>query len=347
VSGARSIGPRVRLSVLDLSPIPSGSSASQALRNTIDLARHADAIGLHRYWLAEHHNAASLASSSPEIMIAEVASATARIRVGSGGIMLPNHSPLKIAETFRVLAALHGDRIDLGVGRAAGTDPKTALALRQSRELLGAEGFPAQLDELLAFLSREPDPETPFGPIKAVPLGISPPPVFLLGSGLEGAALAARLGLGFAFAHHIAPDHVISAMASYKEAFRPSRWASSPYAILATSVLCAASDEAAEDLLRCADLSFIRFGQGLRDLPLPSVAEARAYTFDADEDVFRRSSRERHVVGGPARVRDRLRAMVDATGADEVMAMSSIHDHEERKRSYSRLAEVMDASLEA
>lgn len=331
----------MRLSVLDLSPIPSGATAAQALRNTIDLARHAESVGLHRYWLAEHHNAGSLASSSPEIMIGAVAAATSRIRVGSGGVMLPNHSPLKVAETFRVLVALHGDRIDLGVGRAAGTDPKTALALRQARELLGAEGFPEQLDELMTFLSREPDPAARFGPIKAVPIGVTPPPIFLLGSGLEGAGLAARLGLGFAFAHHISPDGCVDAMRAYREGFRPSRGSPSPYAILATSVLCAESEGEADDLLRCSDLQFIRFGQGMRDLPVPSVEEARAYRFDSEEEVFRASSRERHVVGSPAVVAGVLTKMVDATGADEVMATSNIHDHEARKRSYTLVARAL------
>ncbi|MDF2693163.1 MAG: Luciferase-like monooxygenase [Labilithrix sp.] len=331
----------MRLSVLDLSPIPSGSSAAEALRNTIDLARHAEAIGLQRYWLAEHHNAASLASSSPEIMIGAVASATTRIRVGSGGVMLPNHSPLKVAENFRVLVALHGDRIDLGVGRAAGTDPKTALALRQSRELLGVERFPEQLDELMTFLTHDPDPAASFGPTKAVPLGVTPPPLFLLGSGPDGAALAARLGVGFAFAHHISPEGHVEALRAYREAFRPSRWSREPYAILATSVLCAEDDEAAEDLLRCADLSFLRFGQGLRDLPMPSIEEARAYRFDSDEEVFRQSTRTRHVFGGPARVKDVLSRMFAETGADEIMATTNIHDHEERKRSYSRVAAAL------
>jgi luciferase family oxidoreductase group 1 len=331
----------VRLSVLDLSPIPSGATAAQALQNTIDLARHAESLGLHRYWLAEHHNAGSLASSSPEIMIGAVASATSKIRVGSGGVMLPNHSPLKIADTFRVLVALHGDRIDLGVGRAAGTDPKTALALRQSRELLGAEGFPEQLDELMTFLAREPDPGARFGPIKAVPTGVTPPPIFLLGSGLEGAQLAARLGLGYAYAHHISPESYVAAMHAYREAFQPSRWFSEPYAILATSVLCAETAEEAEDLRRCADLQFIRFGQGLRDLPMPSVEEARAYRFDSEEEAFRASSRERHIVGTPDVVAEMLSGMIERSGADEVMATSNIHDHEARKRSYTLVARAL------
>ena len=334
----------VRFSVLDLSPIPSGSTAAQALQNTLDLARHAENLGLHRYWLAEHHNAGSLASSSPEILIGAVASATTRIRVGSGGVMLPNHSPLKVAETFRVLVALHGDRIDLGVGRAAGTDPKTALALRQSRELLGAERFPEQLDELMTFLTREPDPGARFGPIKAVPIGITPPPIFLLGSGFEGARLAARLGVGYAYAHHISPEDHVAAMQAYRSAFQPSRWSSEPYAILATSVLCAETDEEAEALRRCVDLQFIRFGQGLRDLPMPSVEEARAYRFDPEEEAFRASSRERHVVGTPDTVAEVLSKMAAATGAAEVMATSNIHDHEARKRSYTLVARALGIS---
>ncbi|OJY23801.1 MAG: hypothetical protein BGO98_17820 [Myxococcales bacterium 68-20] len=332
----------VRLSVLDLSPVPSGSSAAQAVANTLDLARHAESIGLHRYWLAEHHNAASIASSAPEIMIAAVAAATKSIRVGSGGVMLPNHSPLKVAECFRVLGALYPDRIDLGVGRAAGTDTKTALALRQARELLGAEAFPEQLDELMTYLTSDPDPASAFGPIKAVPTGVPAPPLFVLGSGLEGAALAARLGVGFAFAHHIAPEGYASAMRAYREAFRPSRWSSSPYAILATSVLCGADDAAAEDLERCAALGWLRFGQGLRDLPTPSIEEARAYRFDPDEEVLRRSARDRHIAGGPERVADMLLQMADASGADEIMAMTNIHDHAERKRSYDRVARAID-----
>ena len=331
----------MRLSALDLSPVPSGASAAQALRNTIDLARHVERLGFQRYWLAEHHNAGALASSAPEIVIGAVAAATTRLRVGSGGIMLPNHSPLKVAETFRVLAALYGDRIDLGVGRAAGTDTKTALALRQARELLGAEAFPAQLDELLSYLSHEPDPAERFGPIKAAPIGVTPPPVFLLGSGLEGARMAARLGLGFAYAHHIAPDGYVEAMKAYRDGFQPSRWLDAPYAILAAAVLCGATDAATEDLVRCADLSFLRFGQGLRDLPMPSVEEARAYTFDADEEAFRAASRGRSLAGTPPLVASRLRELASAASADEVMIVAGIHDHEERKRSYERIADAV------
>ena len=332
------------LSVLDLSPIPSGSTARQALLDTIDLARHVEALGYHRFWLAEHHNLAALASSSPEILIAAVAAATTTLRVGAGGIMLPNHSPLKIAEVFRVLTALHPDRIDLGVGRAAGTDPKTALALRQAAELAGAERFPAQLEELMVYLTRENDPATRFGPIKAAPVGVAPPPLFLLGSGVEGARLAAEQGLGFAYAHHIAPEGMAEAMRTYREAFVPSgskcAWPA-PRSILAVSAMCARDEAHAEDLLRCIDVGALRFAQGYRDLPVASIEEARAYAFDPDEETLRQGTRGRHVVGVAREVATALRAMAAEAEADEIMVVSGIHDPADRRRSYTELASIL------
>lgn len=331
----------MHLSVLDLSPIPSGSTARQALLNTLDLARHVETLGYHRFWLAEHHNLGALASSSPEILVAAVAATTTTLRVGAGGIMLPNHSPLKVAEVFRVLAALHPDRIDLGVGRAAGTDNKTALALRQAAELAGAERFSTQLDELMVYLTRENAPETRFGPIKATPMGVTPPPLFLLGSGIDGARLAAEQGLGFAYAHHIAPDGMAEAMRTYRRAFRPSRWWSAPRSILAVSAMCARDEGHAEDLLRCIDVGILRFGQGFRDLPIPSIEEARAYTFDADEETLRRGTRGRYVVGVADEVASALRALAAEAEADELMIVSGIHDHDDRKRSYTELAAML------
>ena len=329
----------IALSALDTSPVPSGAAPGQAARNTIDLARHLEAIGFCRYWVAEHHNAGALGSAAPEIMIAAIAAATTRIRVGSGGVMLPNHSPLKVAEVFRLLAALHPSRIDLGLGRAAGTDNQTALALRQSRELLSADGFTDQLDTLLGYLAHEPDPAVAFGPIKAVPIGIAPPPVYLLGTGVDAALLAARLGLGFAFNHAFAPGGTgyADALRAYREAFMGAK----PHAILAVNVICAADASAAEDLGRAADLASLRFGQGLRDMPFPSVAEAQAYGFDADEETLRGSMRASRIAGEPATVRDRLLELVERSGADELMVSTGIHDHEERKRSYDRLVAVL------
>jgi luciferase family oxidoreductase group 1 len=324
----------LRLSVLDLSPVPSGSSSTDALRNTIDLARHADALGFTRYWLAEHHNAASVASSAPEIMIGAVAAATTSIRVGSGGIMLPNHSALKVAETFRALHALHPGRIDLGVGRAAGTDKRTALALRRSKELLGADRFQEQVAELLALLGSDPDPSVPFGPLKAVPTGVPAPELHVLGASAESATYAGEQGLGFAYAHHFAPDGVAEALTCYRASFRPSAFRASPHAIVAVAMVCGESDAHAEELARSGDVALLRFGRGLRDLPLPSVEEARTVVFDAEEEQLRQHHRTRAIVGGVERVAEAIGTL----GADEIMVTSTVHDHEERKRGYTRLA---------
>ena len=334
--------PFAAVSVLDLSPVPSGSTPAQALHNTLDLARHAEALGLARYWLAEHHNAASIASSSPEVMIAAVAAVTRRIRVGSGGIMLPNHSALKVAETFRALHALHPGRIDLGVGRAAGTDNKTALALRRSRQHLGADRFPEQLEELFALLTSDPDPAARFGALKAVPTGVPVPELHLLGASVDSAAYAAEHGLGYAYAHHFSPGEAVAALTLYRREFRPSALRSAPHAIVAVAVVCGETDAHAEELASSGDVAWVRFGQGVRDLPLPSVEEARALPFDADEEKLRLLHRTRVVVGGPGEVGRILRALVQESGADELMATVGIHDHEERKRSYERIVRALE-----
>src|SRR6202050_2981571 len=213
-----------RLSVLDVSPVAAGSTSSDALRNTLDLAQLADRLGFTRYWLAEHHNTPLIASSAPEIMIGHGADVTRRIRVGSGGMMLPNHTPLKVAETFRVLEALPPGRVDLGIGRAPGTDSLTALALRRSRELLGADDFPARLQDLLTFLDHGFPPGHPLERIRAMPDDVPMPEVWLLGSSDFSAELAARLGLRFAFAHHIQPFPAIAALRMYREHFEPSEY---------------------------------------------------------------------------------------------------------------------------
>jgi len=224
------------VSVLDLSPIASGSTAGDALRNSLDLARHAEALGLRRYWLAEHHNAGGLACPAPEILIGQVAAATRSIRVGSGGIMLPNHTSLKVAETFRVLHALFPGRIDLGLGRAPGTDPRTAAVLRRSREAVVVDEFPEQLSSLMGYLDDDGPPRTTFGgPIRAIPTNVPSPEMWLLGSSEAGGALmAAERGLGFAFAHHINPDDSVRALRRYRDAFVPSSRRREPWAILAS-----------------------------------------------------------------------------------------------------------------
>lgn len=330
------------LSALDLSPIPSGSTAADALRNSIDLARHAEALGLRRYWVAEHHNAGGLACPAPEILIGQIAAQTASIRVGSGGIMLPNHTPLKVAETFRVLHALFPGRIDLGLGRAPGTDPRTAAALRRSREAVIADDFPEQLVSLTQYLDDDDPPRAGFsGSIRAIPLHVPSPELWILGSSeVGGALIAAQRGLGFAFAHHINPDDAARVLRRYRGAFVPSPRRPEPWAILAVSVICAETDDAAEALASSFELSMVWFLQGIRDRPLPSVEEARAYRYSEHEEPLRRGRRSHVLVGGVAQVRERLAELVEVSGADELMVTTHVHDHAARKRSYELVAEA-------
>jgi luciferase family oxidoreductase group 1 len=330
------------LSILDLSPIPSGFTAGDALRNSIDLARHAEALGFARYWLAEHHNAGGLACSAPEILIGQIAAATRTIRVGSGGIMLPNHTPLKVAETFRVLHALFPARIDLGLGRAPGTDPRTAAALRRSREAVALDDFPERLDELARYLDDDDPPRGGVtGTIRAVPTNVPPPELWLLGSSDTGAgAFAAERGLGFAFAHHINPDDAVRALRRYREAFVPSGRRRAPWAILAVALVCAQTDTEAERLALSGKLAMVRFARGIRDLPLPSVEEAESYRYDADEEAIHAARSRDALVGSPERIRDRLLALAEEARADEIMILTHVHAHEARKRSYELLAEA-------
>lgn len=327
------------LSVLDVSPVASGSSPQQALLHTVDLAQLADRLGYTRYWLAEHHNTSGIASSVPEVMIEHVAQATTRIRVGSGGIMLPNHAPLKVAETFRLLEALHPGRIDLGLGRAPGTDQLTAFALRRSKEAMRVNDFPEQLGELMAFLADEFPSDHPFRHIHAVPEGVKSPDLWLLGSSDFSARIAAELGLSFAFAHHIAPTEAVRAMRLYREGFQPSAALREPRAILALSVICASTDEEAEALASSVRLRFLRMEQGDRG-PIPSVEEARAYPYTESDLRRLDSARPRHQVGSPALVKRRMEELASETGATEIMALTIVHDHAARRRSYELLMET-------
>lgn len=325
------------LSVLDLSPVDAGSTGPRALRNTLDLARTADRLGYTRFWLAEHHNTAAVASSAPEIMIGQVAQATTRVRVGSGGIMLPNHAPLQVAEDFRVLEALFPGRIDLGIGRAPGTDQVTAVALRRSVEALGADDFPAQLAELRSYAGGGFPADHPFRSVVAAPADVPLPPVWILGSSLYGAQVAAALGLGFAFAAHINPDAAVPALRAYRDAFRRSGGLAAPHAILAVSVVCAPTAAEAERRATTLDLVFLGLRRG--DLgPLPSPEQAAAHPWTPEERAAARTARALRVVGDPDGVRARLLAMVEATGADEVMVTSMVHGHTARQESLELLA---------
>jgi luciferase family oxidoreductase group 1 len=326
----------VPLSVLDLSPVTSGASAAVALHNSLDLARFADRRGYTRYWLAEHHNLASIASTAPEIMIGEIAAQTQHLRVGSGGVMLPNHAPLMVAERFKVLEALHPGRIDLGIGRAPGTDPITSIALRRRQETGADDDFLERLQELLLF-EREGGGQHPFGRIRAMPTGVPLPPIWLLGSSNYSAELSAAIGVGFSFAHHFATHDAVAAMRLYRDRFRPSVWRQTPYAILAVAVVCAPDDAEAERLASTPDLGFVRRAKGEYP-PLASPEEAAVYPYTAAENALIRQNRARLVVGSQATVRARLGPLIEATGADELMVTSMIYDHALRKRSYELLA---------
>ncbi|HJU67213.1 MAG TPA: LLM class flavin-dependent oxidoreductase [Gemmatimonadaceae bacterium] len=323
----------IPLSILDLAPVASGSTASQALRNTVDLARLADDEGYTRYWLAEHHGMPSIASSSPEILIEHVASRTERIRVGSGGIMLPNHVPLKVAESFHTLEALHPGRIDLGIGRAPGSDPTTAAAMRP----FNAEQFAAHLAELVG-LSRGDFPiGHPFRNVRVIPADVELPPIWLLGSSGASARLAASLGMGYAFASHFSPTPPGPAVRVYREAFRPSPAFSRPHAILGVAAIVADTEEHAEYLASSSGLGWVRLQRGEYG-PLPSPEEALAYPYTAQERAVAAAYRRLQVVGTARQVHDRIDAMVNETGADEIIVVTMVHGHAPRLRSYQLLA---------
>ena len=327
------------LSVLDVSPVSSGSNSAQALRNTLDLARLTDRLGYERYWLAEHHNLPIIASSAPEVMIGHVANVTERIRIGAGGIMLPNHAPLKVAETFRVLEALHPERIDLGIGRAPGTDPVTATALRRSQDRLEAEDFPQRFGELLAFSGDGFPEDHPFRSVIAMPSDVGLPPIWLLGSSGYSARAAGEMGLGYAFASHFSPADPAPAMRAYRDSFEPSEDFEHPSAILAVAVICGETSEHAERLATSMELAWVRMRSG-NPGSLPSPEEAMAYPYTPTERRLADTYRTMQVVGDPQTVRARLEELAEHTAADEVMVTTNVYDHAERLRSYELLAEV-------
>jgi luciferase family oxidoreductase group 1 len=295
----------VALSILDLSPVAAGSSGAISLRNSLDLARLADRLGFTRYWVAEHHNLPSIASSAPDIMIGQIAAATARIRVGSGGVMLPNHAPLMVAERFKVLEALFPGRIDLGLGRAPGTDPVTSYALRRRQDAGGDDDFLERFQELLLFESNAFPEGHPFRSVRQdVPL----PPIWLLGSSGYSAQLAAMVGAGFSFAHHFADHDAVAAMLSYRDRFKPSSARATPYAILACAAVCADSEAEAERLAATIDLNFVRRSRG-EYLPLASPQEAAAYPYSPAERGLIARNRGRLFVGTKATVLERLREL--------------------------------------
>ncbi|MGV3633409.1 MAG: LLM class flavin-dependent oxidoreductase [Pseudorhodoplanes sp.] len=329
----------IPLSILDLSPVVAGGSAAQALRNSIDLARHADTLGYRRYWLAEHHNLPNIASSAPDLMIGQIAAATRNMRVGSGGVMLPNHAPLTVAERFKVLEALFPGRIDLGLGRAPGTDHITSVALRRRQDVRDEDDFLDRFQELLLLESKGYPKDHPFSNVHAMPNDVPLPPIFLLGSSDYSAQLAAQIGAGFSFAHHFAGHDAAHAMRLYRDTFKPSQFLQKPHAILATAAVTAETADEAERLASTVDLNFVRRARGVyAPLESPEVALAQDYS-PIDRDRIA-SNRERFAVGSPSMVKTRLDALAAATQADEIMITTMIYDHEARKRSYSLLAQA-------
>lgn len=317
----------MQLSILDLAPVCEGSDTTQAFANMLDLAQYAEGWGYHRYWLAEHHNMPGIASAATAVLIGHVAGGTKRIRVGSGGIMLPNHSPLQVAEQFGTLASLYPDRIDLGLGRAPGTDQPTARALR--RYFDSADQFPQDVRELLHYF----EPAEAGQAVRAVPGAGIPVPVWLLGSSLFGARLAAALGLPYAFASHFAPDAMDQALAVYRSEFRPSQYLTAPYAVLGLNVVAAESEAEAKRLFTTQQQSFVNLRRGKPGLIPPPIDDIEDF-WQPHEKIGVQSALACSVVGDQRQVSEGLAAFVDRHKPDELILTANIYDHAARKRSF-------------
>lgn len=336
----------VRLSVLDQSPVAQGRTPADAWAETLELARLCDTLGYHRYWLAEHHNTPALSCSAPEIMIARLAAETRTLRIGAGGVMLSHYSPLKVAEQFRMLELMYPGRIDLGLGRAPGSDGLTAVALASgpsgySDGRFDPRHFPRQVADLLHYLCDDMPAEHPFAPVMAMPAGTGTPPVWMLGSSDQSAQVAALLGTAFCFAHFIGGETGRQVMAMYRELFRPSAMLAGPTGSVGTFVLVADSQAEAEHLATSRDLFLLRLRQG-RHLPYPSPAEAVAHDYSDRDRAAVADGRRRGIIGTPDRVRRELEELAHGFGVEEVVALTITHDFEARKRSYRLLAEAFE-----
>lgn len=325
-----------RFSVLDVLPTSDEVSPTESLRRAGALARHVDQLGYHRLWFAEHHGMRTIASAVPELLIAHVAPMTTHIRVGAGGVMLPNHSPLRVVEQYRTLHALHPGRIDLGIGRAAGTDPLTSHALAAHPEA----DFSQLFDELQAFATESFPKKHPFRKIRVTPQGVALPPIWMLGSSGGSASLAGEIGAGYAFAGHFSPIPAGPAVRMYKESFQPSAHFPTPEVMIAVSVICAEDAALAKAFAHILAASVQEMFTGVR-APIPTVEEA--LSIDMPERDIRRSMGplgQQIIFGDPSRVKVAIEEAVEAAEADEVMVMTIIHDHEARLASYSLLADM-------
>jgi luciferase family oxidoreductase group 1 len=326
----------MKLSVLDQSVSLAGSSEDAAIRDTLSLAEHCERLGYARFWLSEHHGLPTIVGSAPEILMAAIAARTTRIRIGSAGVMLPHYSALKVAEQFRVLETLHPGRIDLGIGRAPGSDQLTARALAGPAGV-GVDDFVGKVADVLGFLNGDLPPEHPFGSVLAMPTGPTTPEVWLLGSSDQSAMLAAHFGVGFSFAHFINADGGAEVTRAYTRAFKPSPALAEPRASIAVFVVCAPTEEEAVRLAQSRDLFIVRLYTG-RSSRYPTVAEAEAYTYNAREWMIVEHARRRRVAGTPAQCRERLEALAAEYGVDEAVVVTITETWETRLRSYELLA---------
>ena len=329
----------IDLSVLDLAYVQEGSAPSRALVDMIDLARLADALGYRRFWVAEHHNMASIASSAPEVILARLGAATRAIHIGAGGVMLPNHAPLMVAERFKTLEAFFPGRVDLGLGRAPGTDPITVYALRHHQVADADDDFAQRLEELLVWEADGFQKDHPFAKVRPQPADAPLPPIFLLGSSDFSARLAAETGLGFAFAHHFSTYDAAAVMQAYRRRFKPSRWRRTPHAILAVAAIAADTMQDAERLAGAADLAGLRRAHGVI-APFPSVDSAAAHPYTAEDRATVAGNRRRLFVGDGAAVRAAIEPLVAASGANEAMIACPLTEPAARRRCYELLAQA-------
>jgi luciferase family oxidoreductase group 1 len=334
----------VRLSVLDQSPIREGGTAADALGESIELAQHAEALGYHRYWLAEHHGSEGLAGPSPEIMITRIAAETSHIRVGSGGVMLPHYSPYKVAENFRLLETLFPGRVDLGIGRAPGSDFATSRALAYG-SIIGAEYFPNLIQDLSGFLNDSIPADHPLGQVKARPKIDNIPPIWLLGSSDYSGAYAAHYGLAFSFAHFINPVGGEQVMQAYFEKFQPSPGVPEPIGNIGVFVVCADTEADAERIAKTRDLQRLRADQGYHG-PMPSIEEAEAYRYSPPEQQRVDYNRARTILGDPVQVKSQLLELTERYNVDELVVITNVFDFANRKRSYALLADAFDLKPE-
>ncbi len=328
----------MNISVLDQSPISEGSTGAEALRHTLDLARLTDQLGYARYWVAEHHGTPMLACSSPEVMIASIGSITQRMRIGSGGVMLPHYSPLKVAETFSILSALFPDRVDLGIGRAPGSDRSTAFALQRDRRQPAPDDFPQQLGELLGYLENRMPPGHPFARLAALPGGPHVPDVWLLGSSAQSALWAADNGLPYCFADFINPDGAQYAKL-YRDRFCASETLAEPRMMVAGFAVCAETDEDAQRIASSARMTRALLNQG-QLIPVPPIEKALRFLAERGSNPDTVDRPRRAIVGTPAAVKKGLEQLADLYSAEEVMVVTITFDHAARRRSYELIAEA-------